>query len=81
MELHSSRISYSLNRKLDYLFSLPLQYNSEGSDWPLILFLHGAGERGDDLRLLKKHGIPKVVDEMTDFPFITVSPQCPENDW
>ncbi|WP_292590717.1 prolyl oligopeptidase family serine peptidase [Mesotoga sp. UBA5557] len=81
MELHSSRISYSLDRKLDYLFSLPLQYNSEGSDWPLILFLHGAGERGDDLRLLKKHGIPKVVDEMTDFPFITVSPQCPENDW
>ncbi|HDP77814.1 MAG TPA: phospholipase [Mesotoga infera] len=81
MELHSSRIAYSLNRRLDYLLSLPLQYTSEEADWPLILFLHGAGERGDNLQLLRKHGIPRIVSEMADFPFITISPQCPENDW
>jgi len=81
MELHSSRIVYSLKRKLDYFLSLPMQYASEEADWPLILFLHGAGERGDDLQLLKKHGIPRIVSEMPDFPFITISPQCPENDW
>ena len=81
MELHSSRIAYSLNRRLDYLISLPLQYSSEEADWPLILFLHGAGERGDNLQLLRKHGIPRIVSEMADFPFITISPQCPENDW
>jgi len=81
MELHSSRIVYSLNRKLDYFLSLPLQYVSEEADWPLILFLHGAGERGDNLQLLRKHGIPRIVSEMADFPFITISPQCPENDW
>ena len=81
MELHSSTIAYSLNRRLDYLISLPLQYSSEEADWPLILFLHGAGERGDNLQLLRKHGIPRIVSEMADFPFITISPQCPENDW
>jgi len=81
MELHSSRIVYSLNRKLDYFLSLPMQYASEEADWPLILFLHGAGERGDNLQLLRKHGIPRIVSEMPDFPFITISPQCPENDW
>ncbi|HCO70376.1 prolyl oligopeptidase family serine peptidase [Mesotoga sp.] len=81
MELHSSRIVYSLNRKLDYFLSLPMQYASEEADWPLILFLHGAGERGDNLQLLRKHGIPRIVSEMADFPFITISPQCPENDW
>jgi len=49
--------------------------------WPMILFLHGAGERGDDIERIMKHGIPKVVDEIDDFPFVTVSPQCPEDLW
>jgi predicted peptidase len=44
---------------------------------PLILFLHGRGESGDDLNLVKVHGIPRIVDENPDFPFITVAPQCP----
>ena len=35
------------------------------------------GERGDDLELVKIHGIPKIVKTKEDFPFITVSPQCP----
>jgi predicted peptidase len=45
--------------------------------WPLILFLHGKGERGDDLTLVRRHGIAKVVEEQEDFPFFAVSPQCP----
>lgn len=65
---------------LNYLLFLPRDYDPDAaSRWPLILFLHGAGERGDDLTLVKKHGIPKVVEEQKDFPFIAVSPQCPSN--
>jgi len=64
---------------LDYLLYLPDGYAGDSqSRWPLILFLHGMGERGDDLDLVKLHGIPKVVDERDDFPFIALSPQCPE---
>ena len=45
--------------------------------WPLVLFLHGAGERGDNLDLIKKHGLPRLIAEGKKFPFIVVSPQCP----
>jgi predicted peptidase len=60
----------------NYLLFLPDGYNEQKS-WPMILFLHGAGERGDDLELVKKHGPPKIVEEKKDFPFIVVSLQCP----
>jgi predicted peptidase len=68
--------------RLSYLLHLPDAYRDDGRfAWPLILFLHGISERGDDLEIVRKHGIPKVVDEMGDFPFITLSPQCPEEAW
>lgn len=67
--------------RLNYLRHLPADYGkTPGKKWPLILFLHGAGERGDNLELVKAHGIPKVV-EQRDLPFITLSPQCPANHW
>ena len=45
--------------------------------WPLLMFLHGSGERGDDLELVKKWGPPKLVEGDPDFPFVLLSPQCP----
>ena len=66
------------NIGLNYLFYLPENYQiNEKSDWPLLLFLHGMGERGNDLDQVKIHGIPKIVDAKRDFPFIAISPQCP----
>jgi predicted peptidase len=66
--------------KLDYLLYLPKDYDSQES-WPLVIFLHGAGERGNDLELVKKHGPPKLIDEGKDFPAIVVSPQCGQGRW
>jgi len=67
-----------VTQKLDYLLFLPEGYSDKADkQWPLILFLHGAGERGSDLNLLTKHGPPKLVKDRPDFPFIVVSPQCP----
>jgi predicted peptidase len=48
---------------------------------PLVMFLHGAGERGNNLELVKYHGIPKLIEQGQDFPFIAVSPQCPKDSW
>jgi len=63
----------------DYLLFLPKAYSPRATQrWPLILFLHGAGERGADLQKVKTHGPPKLLKKKTDFPFIVVSPQCPE---
>ena len=66
---------------LDYLFYLPKDYSNTTKNYPLILFLHGAGERGDDLELVKIHGIPKIAEQQKDFPFIAISPQCPADKW
>ena len=63
--------SYSIH----YLLYLPPGYSSSQEQWPLVLFLHGAGERGDDLALVKKAGPPRMVEDGADFPFIMVSPQ------
>jgi predicted peptidase len=50
--------------------------------WPLMIFLHGSGERGDDISRVKVHGPPKLADRNPDFPFILVSPLLPaEQDW
>jgi predicted peptidase len=62
----------------DYLLFLPAGYDTNSTQrWPLILFLHGAGERGDHIWDVAKHGPPKVDTQNTNFPFIVVSPQCP----
>lgn len=66
------------SKPLNYLVDLPDGYNTDRTKkWPLVLFLHGSGERGDDLSLLRRHGPPKLVAEGHKFPFILVSPQAP----
>ena len=67
--------------EMDYLLYLPPEYGETDEDVPLMLFLHGMGERGDDLEKVKKHGPPKLIDAGKDFPFIVVSPQCPRWSW
>jgi predicted peptidase len=73
-----------------YLRFLPNGYNPAGDrHWPLLLFLHGAGERGTDGWLVAKHGPPKLVDGGANLTpaeaaaarqlaenFIIISPQC-----
>ena len=64
--------------QLEYLLFLPAGYKEDKEKrWPLMLFLHGAGERGKDIAKVTVHGPPKLVKEKADFPFILVSPQCP----
>ena len=80
---HSQVFKKTITKTLScqYLLFLPEGYVQKNQRWPLILFLHGAGERGDDLELVKKHGPPKIVEQKKDFPFIVVSPQCPSGSW
>lgn len=63
-----------------FLLYLPTGYDKvAGKKWPLIVFLHGSGERGDDIEKVKLHGPPKMVETQKDFPFIVVSPQAAAN--
>ena len=66
---------------MQYLVYLPKDYDVKSSKhWPLILFLHGAGERGTNIQRVAIHGPPSLVRQGKDFPFIIVSPQCPEGE-
>jgi len=70
----------TLSAQVNYLLFLPKGYDAKGEKrWPLMLFLHGAGERGTNLWKVTTHGPPKNVATQPDFPFILVSPQCPEH--
>ncbi|RYD72651.1 MAG: phospholipase [Verrucomicrobiaceae bacterium] len=63
---------------LQHILFTPKGYGADGETrWPLMLFLHGAGERGNDLVKLRKYGPPKMVLEDSEFPFLLVAPQCP----
>src|SRR5712672_346768 len=65
--------------EINYLLFLPKGYEASAQKrWPLMLFLHGAGERGTNVWKVTTHGPPKLITERPDFPFILVSPQCPE---
>lgn len=71
-----------LEIEVDYPYLLHIPSSDEtviNGNWPLLVFLHGSGERGVDYDLLKKHGPPKIIASGKDFPFITLSPQCPLN--
>lgn len=64
---------------LRYWLFVPADYAAdERKLWPLLLFLHGSGEKGDDLELVKVQGPPKLIEAKPDFPFVTISPQCPK---
>jgi predicted peptidase len=74
----------------NFLVHLPAGYHKLPNEkWPLILFLHGAGERGDDVSKVTVHGPPKLLTDGSRLSpaeravvphlqnFIVLSPQCP----
>jgi len=75
-----------LNRKLDlhgvtyrYQVYLPEEWRRDDrKQWPIILFLHGRGERGSEGMWQTQFGLPQEVrDHPERWPFVIVMPQCP----
>jgi predicted peptidase len=64
-----------------YLLYLPPAYARDTLvSWPLLLSLHGKGERGDDLSAVKRNGVARYLCDGHDLDCIVVAPQCPEGD-
>src|SRR3954465_1808031 len=85
---HGKQESQTLPKKItrrvktDYLLYLPEGYQQRVSErWPLIFFLHGIAERGTNAWKVAVHCPTKVAEKMSNFPFIVVSPQCPNGEW
>lgn len=66
-----------LLKKEEYSLGGLLFLPEDFKDAPLIIYLHGAGERGENVQHLYKHGIPKLIRKGREFPAIILCPQCP----
>jgi predicted peptidase len=80
------RVSYhsaKMNAERDYFVYLPRGFKQQ-KQWPVILFLHGNGERGDgkgELDYVLKHGpLFEAWCQKRDLPFVIISPQMPMYD-
>ena len=62
---------------MNYLLAVPEDMKSD-ERLPMLVFLHGAGERGTDPQLIKKHGVPKMLDDGLPVRAIILAPQVPD---
>ena len=81
-ELYEARTyTDDAGRTLKYRLLIPKDYSPTGAEnYPLVLFLHGAGERGDDNRKQLVHGTKEFEKEFNrqKYPCFVVAPQCPD---
>lgn len=65
---------------LKCVIGYPTSYE-KGHKYPVIIFLHGAGSRGEDIEILKNNPYFKIISQHKNFSFISVAPQCSKNTW
>src|SRR5689334_11781360 len=64
--------------KLNYRLLKPRPFDP-AQKYPLVIFLHGAGERGDDNFKQLVHGMNDFASDeiMAKYPAFVIAPQCP----
>lgn len=73
----SAQTADKVKARYNYLLYLPDNYDSL-KNWPLMIYLHGGSQKGNDLNKLKAYGPPQLIDQGKKFDFIVASPQCPD---
>lgn len=66
--------------ELEYLLRFPDGYE-EKDRLPVLIFLHGAGTRGNDINMVREHVFFKTLDSIEQFPMIYAAPQCRFTTW
>lgn len=66
-------------KKYDYLLYTPRDYSTSGKNYPVVIYLHGSSQKGNDLSKLKAYGLPQMIEKGENFDFIVASPQCPSD--
>jgi len=61
-----------------YWLYLPKGYGEKKQKWPMILVLHASSLQGRNLSMIGTPIPPNVEDIKSDFPFVVVTPQCPD---
>lgn len=64
----------NVDRGMNYWLFLPNEYKE---NLPLIVYLHGAGERGKNIQNIARHAVPKLLIEGMEMEAVVLCPQCP----
>jgi predicted peptidase len=77
-QLQENKLTEKFSKEIsvNYVIHLPLNYKNTKEKLPLIVFLHGAGERGNDLSKMSIHGPLKYINEGNELDAIILAPQC-----
>ncbi len=73
-----AQVSAKPKAKYAYQLYLPKDYSDSAKVYPLVIYLHGGSQRGNNLAKLDIYGLPYLVKQGQDFDFVMVAPQCPE---
>ncbi|MDO3444617.1 prolyl oligopeptidase family serine peptidase [Agrobacterium sp. V1] len=65
---------------INYLLYTPKDYAGSDKTYPLVVWLHGGDQGGSDVEKLRRSGLPKMIEEGRDFPFLVFSPQNPSEE-
>ncbi|MCZ7482538.1 prolyl oligopeptidase family serine peptidase [Rhizobium rhizogenes] len=65
---------------INYLLYTPKDYAGSDKAYPLVVWLHGGDQGGSDVEKLRTSGLPKMIEEGRDFPFLVFSPQNPSEE-
>lgn len=70
----------TLRSELKYLLYTPDGYEASQYAYPLVVWLHGGDQGGDEIAKVETAGLPKLIAEGQDLPFLVFSPQNPSED-
>lgn len=79
---YEKKVFENKGQQMPYRLLMPKNFNP-GTAYPLILVLHGAGERGNDNEAQLTHGAKLFLDEnyRDNYPAFVLFPQCPKDDY
>lgn len=73
-------MDFLMFEQMQYLVRYPENYRA-GEKYPVILFLHGAGTRGNNINALANNLFFKLTAQHEAFPFVCVAPLCHSETW
>lgn len=70
----------TVKNDLNYLIYTPDAYATSNETYPLVVWLHGGDQGGNDIEKVKSSGLPKLIEDGKQFPFLVFSPQNPSEE-
>jgi predicted peptidase len=70
----------SISTDINYLLYTPEYYEMSEDNFPLVVWLHGGDQGGSDVSKVRESGLPSMIEQGKQFPFLIFSPQNPSDE-